>query len=181
MKKSAMFISISILLLLATATTGLAEERMGGFSITPFVGGYTFEGNQAIKNAPVYGLRGGYNVTKHFGVEGIFSYVSTEYNALAGNPDVDVYGFWIEGLYHFMPDSRFVPFLAVGTGGMLFEAPDGLKDRERFMVDYGVGFKYSLTNNLALRADVRHVILPLHDDYSNLFYAVGLTYSFGGK
>jgi OmpA-OmpF porin, OOP family len=174
-------VGLTMILLLATVITGQTEVRTGEYSITPFIGGYNFEGNQDLKNAPVYGLRGGYNFTKNWGVEGIFNYVATEYTTLAGNPDVNVYGFGIEGLYHFMPESRFVPFLAVGAGGQRYNASGGIKDRDKFTVDYGAGLKYFLTDNLALRADVRHVILPLHDHYNNLLYTVGLSFSFGGE
>ena len=179
MKKKAMF--IGIFLLLATATSALSQVRSGDFSVTPFMGGYTFEGNQDLRSTPIYGLRGGYNFTKNWGVEGIISYMSPEYKSYAGNPDAKLYTFAIEGLYHFMPDSRFVPFLAVGTGGIKFDEPTGLEDRERFMVDYGVGLKYFLTDCLALRGDVRHVIIPLHDNYSNLLYSFGIHYTFGGE
>jgi OOP family OmpA-OmpF porin len=174
-------VCFTMFLLLATVTAGRGEVKAGEYSITPFIGGYNFEGNQDLKNAPVYGLRGGYNFTKNWGVEGIFNYVATEYTTLAGNPDVNVYGFGIEGLYHFMPESRFVPFLAVGAGGQRYNASGGIKDRDKFTVDYGAGLKYFLTDNLALRADVRHVILPLHDHYNNLLYTVGLSFSFGGE
>ncbi len=53
-----------MLLLLATGTAGQAEVKAGAISLTPFIGGYTFEGNHDLKSAPVYGLRGGYNFTK---------------------------------------------------------------------------------------------------------------------
>lgn len=179
MKKRVLFFTLS--LLLATVVAGHAEVKAGAFSLTPFVGGYTFEGNEDLKTAPVAGLRGGYNFTRHWGVEGFFNYVPTENTSLAGNPSVNVYGFGIEGLYHFMPNSRLVPFLAVGTGGNRYSVSGAVKDRDRFTVDYGAGLKFFLTENVALRADVRHIILPLHDTYNELLYTVGLHFSFGGE
>jgi OOP family OmpA-OmpF porin len=179
MKKSVIF--TTVLLLLTIVAAAQAEVKAGSFSVTPFVGGYLFEGNQDLKHEPVYGLRGGYNFTKNWGVEGVFDFVTTEYQAQAGNPNVKIYGFGIEGLYHFMPGSRLVPFLAIGTGGKRFNGSEGLKDRDRLFVDYGAGLKYFLTDNLAIRADVRHVILPLHDQYNNLLYTVGLNFAFGGE
>jgi OmpA-OmpF porin, OOP family len=178
MKKIVMF--IAILMLLATVTAGQAEVKAGAFSISPFIGGYTFEGNEDLKTAPVYGLRGGYNFTKNWGLEGFFNYVSTENQSLAGNPDVKLYGYGIEGLYHFMPEGRLVPFLAVGAGGTRYNGSGGVDDRNKFTVDYGAGLKYFLTDNVALRADVRHV-LPFNDRYNDLLYTVGLHFSFGGE
>jgi OmpA-OmpF porin, OOP family len=178
MKKIIM--GVIMVLLAVSVTVGHAQVREGSFSVTPFIGGYIFEGNEDLKNAPVFGLRGGYNFTKSLGVEGFFNYVPSEIKSQAGNPDVRLYGFGVEGLYHFMPESRLVPFVALGLGGSRYSAPGDIKDRDRFTVDYGAGLKYFLTENLALRADVRHVILPLHDRYNELLYTVGLNFTFGG-
>jgi len=179
MKKIAM--GIAMILLVAVAAAGHAEVRERAFSLTPFIGGYTFEGNEDLKSAPVFGLRGGYHFTKNLGLEGFFNYVPTEIESLVGNPNVKLYGFGIEGLYHFMPESRLVPFLAVGVGGNRYSGSGWVNDRDRFTVDYGAGLKYFLTDNLALRADVRHVILPLHDRYNELLYTVGINFLFGGE
>ena len=178
MKKRVIFLAIS--LLLATVAAGHAEVKAGAFSVTPFIGGYTFEGNEDLKTAPVFGLRGGYHFTRNLGLEGFFHYVPSESESMAGNPAVKLYGMGIEGLYHFMPESRFVPFLAVGVGGNRYSVSGATNDRDRFTVDYGAGLKFFLTDNLALRADVRHVILPLHDRYNELLYTIGLDFSFGG-
>jgi OOP family OmpA-OmpF porin len=166
----------ALIMMLAITTAGHAEVKAGAFSVTPFIGGYTFEGNEDLKNAPVYGLRGGYQYTNNCGVEAFFSYIKTEINSLAGSPDVKVYAYGIEGLYHFLPKSRLVPFLAVGVGGMSYDRSGGLGDRNKAMADYGAGVKFSLTDNLALRADVRHVI-PFNDRYNDLLYTVGITFS----
>ena len=179
MKKGVVF--IAIYLLLATVAAGYAEVKAGAFSVSPFIGGYAFEGNESLKNAPVAGLRGGYHFTQNWGIEGFFNYVPTESTSLAGNPDVKLYGFGIEGLYHFMPQSRLVPFLAVGVGGSRYGVSGAIQDRDRFTADYGAGLKFFLTDNLALRADVRHIILPLNDTYNELLYTIGLNFSFGGK
>ncbi len=168
-----------LIALLAVTTAGHAEVKAGSYSLTPFIGGYTFEGNEDLKSSPVYGLRGGYNFTKNWGVEGFFSYLKTDNKALAGDPDVKMFGYGVEGLYHFLPDSRLVPFLAAGVGGLSYDRSGGVGDRNKLAFDYGAGLKFSLTDYLALRADVRHV-LPLNDRYNDLLYTVGLTFSWGG-
>ena len=177
MKKVIM--GVVMVLLAVTVAAGHAQVREGSFSVTPFIGGYVFEGNEDLKNAPVFGLRGGYYFTKNLGVEGFFNYVPSEDESKAGNPGMKLYGFGIEGIYHFMPESRLVPFVALGLGGSRYDLSGGT-NRDRFTVDYGAGLKYFLTENLALRADVRHVILPLHDRFNELLYTVGLQFTFGG-
>ncbi|MCX5818542.1 MAG: OmpA family protein [Deltaproteobacteria bacterium] len=177
MKKIIM--GVVMVMLAVTVTAGHAQVREGSFSVTPFIGWYTFEGNENLKSDPVYGLRGGYNFTKNLGLEGFFNYVQTESTSLAGNPVIKLSGFGIEGLYHFMPESRLVPFLAVGVGGGHYRGSGVIDDRNKLAVDYGAGLKYFLTENLALRADVRHVN-PFNDHYNELLYTIGLNIAFGG-
>jgi len=161
-------------------STGFGQIRAGSGTISPYIGGYTFEGNEDLKTRPAYGLRVGYNFTKHFGIEGYGQFVHTEFD-LPGSPDMDVYSFGVEGLWHFMPDNRLVPFIALGLGDTHYD-PDmpGVSSRDKFTLGYGPGLKYSLTEDWALRADVRHV-MPFNDHHSNVLYTLGISYSFGGK
>ena len=65
-------------LLLTTAGAATAEQRAGAFTVSPFVGGYTFDGVEHLETRPVYGLRLGYDITKNFGIEATGDYVSTK-------------------------------------------------------------------------------------------------------
>ncbi len=165
-----------VLFIIACVSTSFAQIRPGAFSVSPFVGGYTFEGSQDLKTRPVYGLRAGYDFTNHLGAELLFDYVFTKHTPAGSEVDTDVYNYRVEGLYHFMPEKRLVPFVAIGAGGQTIKQED---NKTRFVADYGAGLKYFLTDYLALRADVRHV-LAFGSTYNNLEYAVGLTFYFGG-
>jgi len=168
---------LAVMLLFALSTPAFAQIRPGAFSLSPFVGGFLFEGNQDLKNKPVYGLRLGQDFTKNWGAELVFDYVNTRYKPTDSR--THVYNYRIEGLYHFMPESKLVPFLAVGMGGQSIDYKDGKSDRTRFTPAYGAGLKYFITDSLALRADVRHV-LAIGSVYNNLEYGLGLTFYFGG-
>jgi outer membrane beta-barrel protein len=176
MKKTVLLVVVSILMVIASAA--FAEVKSGSFSFTPFVGGYVFEGNEDLKNTIAYGVRAGYQVTDNVGVEGFFTYVPTEIKN-AVDADIKMYSYGIEGLFHFMPDSRFVPFLAAGIGGIYYDTPSGISDKNKFAVDYGAGLKIFVTDTIALRADVRHVI-PFNDRYNDFLATFGITFSFGG-
>ena len=180
MKKIGML--VVFVLLLAVATTVQAEIKAGSFSVTPFIGTYIFEGNEYdFRNTYAAGLRAGYNFTKNIGVEGVLSYVPTEIKNMTGNDEVELFGYGIEGLYHFMPESRFVPFLAVGIGEIHYNAPAGDSgNMNKFYIDYGAGLKIFVTDSIALRADVRHV-LPTNDNYNDFLGTVGITFAFGGE
>jgi OmpA-OmpF porin, OOP family len=177
MKKYFMLTVIMMLMFVVKASQ--ADITAGSFSFTPFIGGYGFEGNENLKNTYTAGLRAGYNFTERWGVEGFFNYVPTEVKD-AVDADVKLYGYGIEGIYHLTPEGHFVPFLAIGIGGLRYNVPtDGL-EINKFAVDYGAGLKYFLTDDIALRADVRH-ILPFNDRYNDLLVTFGITYFLGGK
>lgn len=171
---------IPIMALLFCVSVGYAQVNAKSWSVTPFFGGYTFEGNEGIgRTSAVYGLRAGYNFTEHWGFEGFFNYIPTKLRDVAGDDDIKMYGYGAEALYHFMPDKRFVPFLAVGAGGIHYS--NQLKDEKynKISVDYGAGLKFFLTDWVALRADVRHVI-PFSNRYNDLLYTFGINFAFGG-
>jgi len=176
-KKIVMFIVVIVMLSIVTA--GHAQVKEGSFSVAPFIGGYAFEGNENIKSAPVYGMRAGYNFARNWGAEGFFNYVPTKIKDIVGDDDLKLYGYGIDVLYHFMPENRLVPFLAAGVGGISYSPQIGNNSPNKFTVDYGAGLKYFLTDWLALRADVRHVI-PLSDRYNDLLCTVGINFAFGG-
>jgi OOP family OmpA-OmpF porin len=185
-----------ILMLTAVVTVAQAEVKAGSVSITPFAGGYFFERSQDLKDTAVYGLRAGYNFTKNIGLEGYFSYLQTEFQDQSQwEPWQDVYSFGIEGLYHFMPESRLVPFIAIGFGGIYYgkgfnyinSSYGDDFEASQYTVDYGAGLKFFLTDDIALRADVRDII-PLNStkgnpDYfhNNLLVTLGINFAFGGE
>ena len=169
----------TLLLILALTATAMAQVKAGSVSITPSIGGYLFEGNQDLRHSPVFGLRGGYNFTRNLGLEGYLHYVKSEFKDAAGNPDMKVFGYGVEGLYHFMPESRLVPFLAAGVGNTHYD-PQGAGNNNKLTLNYGAGLKFFVTENVALRADVRHVN-PLNSHYNDLLYSLGVTFAFGGE
>lgn len=172
---------IFIILVLAVGVTApsFAQEKPGSFSISPFIGGYVFEGNQDLDNKPVYGLRIGYDFTKNWGAELGFDYVSTDYTGAGTSASTNVYNYRLEGLYHFLPDRRIVPFVAIGAGGQSLDYNSGHDSKTMAALDYGAGLKWYLTERFALRFDVRH-ILAFGSIENNLEYTAGLTFSFGG-
>jgi len=175
--------SLLSLSLLALATPGLAENRPGAVTISPYVGGYHFDHEQSYQNletSPIFGLRAGYNFTENWGAEARFGYVHAESRS-PNYPEADVYSYGIDALYHFNVTPNFVPFLAAGIGGMHHEFPaKGLGFYPEYAANYGAGIKYFVSDSIALRGDVRHVILP-DDELNNLEYTAGVTFLIGGE
>ncbi len=171
--------SLVFFLIVAIASSGFCQIRPGTYSISPFVGNYAFEGNQSLESKPFYGLRVGYDFTKHLGAELVFDHVATKYTGATNKINTDVFNYRLEGLYHFMPESNFVPFIAVGAGGQSVNYESGPQNKSRLAADYGYGIKYFVTDWFAFRVDIRHV-LAFDSVYNNMEIAAGLSILFGG-
>jgi len=164
-------------LLLAMLTVAHAGVTAESFSLSPYVGGYSFLGREHLETGPVFGLRAGYNFTKNFGTEAVFDFARAHHSD--GAPGhVDAYNYHLDALYHFMPAGPVVPYLAAGYGGQTRE-----NDLEVTYgaFNYGGGIKYFVTDGLAVRGDVRGLYMH-HDEASfhNVEYTVGVDFMFGG-
>ncbi len=187
-------------LLLTTAGTAVAEQRAGAFTLSPFVGGYTFDGVQRLETRPTYGLRLGYDITKNFGIEATFDYVSTKPTGNTtgsggqikpnSNSNLNVYNYRLEGVYNFMPQNKLVPFVAVGGGGStITNRALSEKSNNDATLNAGAGVKYFLSEDVALRADTRAIVSFHHntdfrgggDTWLNYEYTLGVQFLFGGK
>ena len=175
---------------LIMVTSAFAGVKEGAFTLSPFVGGYTFDGVQKLKTNVVGGLMAGYNITRHWELGGIFFYVPVDSLSSTTN-STDAFGAGGDLIYNFMPDNRFVPYLTIGGGWMRINSNNGsvghlIAKNDDATVDYGLGFKYFLADSVALRADARH-IFSFHggpnktDSYwQNYMYTLGMTFQFGG-
>ena len=85
----------------------------------------------------------------------------------------------IDLLYYLWPDNDLVPYLAVGFGGIKLDFDSFDKEDDTF-ADYGGGIQYFLSEDFALRADVRG-IYTFDDSYNNLAATIGVSFLFGGK
>ena len=183
-KLTALMLTITALCI--TAAPVAAGERAGAFSLSPFVGGYTFDGVQHLETAPVYGLRLGYDLTKRLGVELVGDYLSTKRTS-GTKESINAVSYRLDILYNMLPDGPLVPYLAVGGGGITGgHGSDGLKISDRTTdgtANAGFGIKYFLTDSVALRGDARQLFI--FEDHNSVMYnweyTAGLTFLFGGK
>jgi len=108
---------------------------------------------------------------KILGAEAAFHYINSESDS--GGGDVNGFLYRLDGLYHFMPEKRLVPYLAAGIGGITLDPDRGGNDTD-FLVNYGGGLKYFLTERLVLRGDIRHLV-PFNKRQNNLAYTLMLS------
>jgi len=155
-----------------------AEMKGGAVSISPFIGGYLFDADQDLNDRLILGLGIGYNLDERWGLEASLGGVNTGSDVTTA--DENVYLYRLEGLYHFNVTDRLVPYLAAGVGGITL-SPDSGGTTNSPLFNYGVGVKYFLSDDFALRGDVRHVMSLSSRIDHNLLYTVGLSFSFGGE
>ena len=191
-KVGILFLVLAASLMVCSAS--MAENRADAWSITPFIGGYHFNSDTRLDKALIGGVRIGYNLTKAWGLEGLVHYGQDNnyYTVYEPRPqrfvgyddDASIISYRLEALYNFMPDKKFVPFIAAGIGGRNVNYnSDNTYDEDstkHLVLGYGVGFKFFFAEDWALRGDVRHLFLP-NDKLHNLEYTLGISYFFGGK
>jgi OOP family OmpA-OmpF porin len=170
----AIVVLISIAFLSGTV---FAANKAGSFSLSPMLGGYVFEGDQDLDDALTYSIGLGYNLTDSWSSEFVLNYFNADADSSAG-ADTDGLVYRLDTLYHFMPESSLVPYIAGGLGGITLD-PDHHGSDTDFLLNYGVGLKYFLNDSLALRGDLRH-IYAFGDPENNFVYSAGITYQFGG-
>ena len=188
MYRVALMVATFVLLLPLAAR---AEIKEGSFEVEPFAGYNFFEHGQNLKDAFNYGGRLGYNFTRYFGVEGTVEFIGSRVDdrSIKGSKEgqfrspinnVSLYLYHVDAVYHPLPDGDFNPFIVAGIGGLHYSPSISHGDMPALNV--GVGAKYWLTENLALRVDVRDYVVTeiMHDSYNNIGVTAGITYAFGG-
>lgn len=186
LKKMAPVLLVSAFLLPSPAR---AEIKAGSVELSPFMGYSFFEDRQNLKNSPIFGGRIGYNFTDRFGVEaaGQFSPSRVDDRSQAFTrqgqftspmDDVDVSMYHVDLLYHFMPKERFNPFVTAGYG-VAHYSPNINSKSTMSAVNAGVGAKYWVAENVALRVDVRDNMI-FDEHIHNMEATAGVVFRFGG-
>jgi len=180
-KLAALMMTFAALCIMAAPVA--AGERAGALSLSPFVGGYTFDGTEHLRTAPVYGLRIGYNLTENWGVEVVGDYLATK--RTQGKQSINALSYRLDILYNLMPDGPLVPYLAIGGGGITKGHGSSFHGGSNTdaTANAGLGLKYFLTDSIALRGDARQLfIFENHNSVMyNWEYTAGLTFLIGGK
>ena len=168
-----------------------AEIRPGSAEVGVFGGFSLFENSQNLKNRPFFGGRVGYNFTSHFGLEGVVEHIrskvddKTRTGAKEGQfrsptDDVNLTLYHIDAVYHLIPEGKFNPFILMGVGGAHYSPEISNGDMAAFNV--GVGAKYWMSDNIALRLDLKDTMVTeiVQETYHNLGATLGITVAFGG-
>ncbi len=183
MKKLGYLMTISLICLtLLFSGSVFAEVQQGAFTISPMAGGFSSDGDRSLQNlGRTYALWVGYTLTENIAAELGFNYVHTDADLWLNAENV--YGYQLHGdvLYHFMPDSDFVPYVVAGVGGMFFD-DDNVKPFEiddTVQLNAGAGIKYFIADWVAARVDGRYYY-SFDDSQSDWTILAGLVFQIGG-
>jgi len=110
---------ISMMFLLIMSNVVSAQVRPSTFSVTPYIGGYSFDKDQNLGDPRVYGISLGYNFTKYFGVEASGEYIAPDFYGgryrydlpVSDSRSTDVGNYRLDGIFNLIPDSRLTPFV----------------------------------------------------------------------
>ncbi|WP_225072957.1 OmpA family protein [Desulfuromonas sp. CSMB_57] len=174
--RSYLLLAVLFVAVLQIAPAEAAKRSKGDFSISPMVGGFSFDSSKKLADDLTVSLGLGYNISDSWSTEFVLNYFNTEGQGTQRGTDVDGYAYRFDTLYHFLPHSSLVPYLAGGIGGITLDRENRGSETD-LLLNYGFGLKYFLTDSLALRGDLRHVY-TFPDN--NFVYTAGLTYHFGG-
>lgn len=162
-------------------TAPKSVKPINSVGLTPLVGGYYFSSSQSLDPAPTYGLRLSYDhvgkgIVDSIGIEATFNYLTT--NIKNQDAKATAYLFRTDAVYSFNPRSKWVPYLVLGAGGIFIDR-EGVRDNSP-LLNFGAGIKYFFDDYLAIRADLRQLMVYSNVDTTSDFeLSTGLTYYFG--
>lgn len=187
MYRAALMVAVFVFLLPLSARS---EIKAGSFELTPFGGYNFFQSRQNLEDQFLWGGRIGYNFTKNFGIEGAGEFIGSHVDDKAQTwtregqftspiDSVDITFYHLDLVYHFMPEGNFNPFIVAGYGAAHY-SPEIINDKNMSIVDFGLGAKYWVADNIALRFDLRDNMV-WDEKIHNIQAMVGIVFSFGGK
>ncbi|MDR1976078.1 MAG: OmpA family protein [Campylobacteraceae bacterium] len=152
----------------------------GNNEVTAVVGGVHPLGSDRYDNHITYGIRGGVGL-KNF----IIDQLELGYDYSSGvkyenSESIDVHRLYFNAIkeYDISKSATVYALLGVGYQELSKDLPD---EESGVFGQYGAGLKYYFTDHIALKTEVRHGIGFDSIHKGNLFYNLGLAYTFGER
>jgi OmpA-OmpF porin, OOP family len=185
MRRSLLLVLVGMVCFCGWSPAARAAVRSQAVTLDAGAGVYFFDGREGLKRAPFFSLGMGYNLGTHWAIEGVAGYLPAKKRS-DDNFDYNIYTARLDLVRHFFPEKQFVPYLSAGLGGLIIDPERNRAgvDKDGF-IDWGLGFKFFATDNVALRVDARHYFTvenPEFDgpEYQNFSATAGLEFQFGG-
>jgi len=152
------------------------------YEITPMISGAYTEGNLDLdRNFANAGLSLGFNLE-----DSMFNQVELGFLKSIGDVDyrnstleTSITRVFVNFVKEYNLGEKSSLYALVGAGVEIF-GNEQFNNQDGLFGNYGVGYKYKLDNDMAIKADVRHLIEADQGD-NNLIYTIGLAIPFGKK
>lgn len=162
------------------ASLMFAAPTAYNYEITPTIGGVVPEGNLDLDNQLSYGLRFGINLDDSMFNQFEFGYDRTN-SADYKNTlfDTELNRFYANAIkeYKMSPETALYALVGLGYEDVKNEQ---LENKDSMFAQYGGGVKYWVSDNFALKAEVRHAV-KFHENNNNLFYSLGFVIPLDAK
>ncbi|TSK05026.1 MAG: OmpA family protein [Geobacter sp.] len=163
--------SVLMALPLVCSTKGMAAEKYDGFTMTPVAGIFSPGGFSSLKTGLMAGVKIDKRLTEALGIEGDISVARADGKS---SGSTTLYMFSLQTVYPFLESPKLTPFLTFGAGGLI--ADQGSSSP---LVNFGLGAKYFIKNDLAFRCDVRDVAASSQGNSFEL--TAGVSFVFDGQ
>ena len=164
----------------ACATMVLAANSDYKYETTPSIGGVYTEGNTgADRGYANAGLNFGFNLFDSFIDQVEIGFTNTlDQVDYENGTSTNVTRTFANLIKEYSLTDNTSLYSLVGVGYEFFSNDDDLSNENSFFGNYGLGIKYKISEQVALKLDARHMIETDHGD-NNLSYNVGLSVPFG--
>jgi outer membrane protein W len=130
-----------------------------------FVGSMTFDEVVDSDNGPLFGIRAGYDMNLHWGVELVAGWQNSNLESDATvSRDHTVVASTLQYSFRFDGDQMVVPYVGAGIGGWQEDTDNGAAQNE-FLFHGVVGLRFRASKHAALMIDVREWFVPWYNPY----------------
>lgn len=142
------------------ATPALAAERKETIYINPFAAFQLFDDDRDLSETGTFGVGLEYRFRPNWAVEALYSRADADRKDVDGSSEFEELR--IDGIYYFAgQDKAWNPYVSAGAGHADFGVNDSISyrttgtDHDETRVNVGTGFRYNVSDSVALRGDLR--------------------------
>lgn len=171
-----------LLLTSLLCASALFAESDYNYEITPMAVGTYTEGTMDLeRNFASAGLSIGRNLENNMFDQVELGFIRSieDVNYDGNNNDTGITRIFTNLIKEYEFTGNYSFYSLIGVGYEIFDN-EALGNEDSMFGNYGLGIKYKVDTDLAIKADVRHLIETDHGD-NNLLYTIGLAFSFGKK
>ena len=159
-------------MLLASSSVTFAGE--GEARLNLGTGVMVFDDDRNLDNGTIGSVGLEYGFTENFAAE--VSFLQTSPDLDSGDGHVDVREVRLDGLYYFLSEGRWLPYIAIGAGTGKFSYDTGSFTENQ--VNLGGGVRFIANETLSFRVDLRGIHGD-EDDDTDAALTVGMSWTFG--